>query len=395
MKTVDLSIGSLSYVVSRTVIAGEWIAPDRTVHHFEVGASASLVPRIDLLREELRDPMKVSSGRTPRLRSFMDDWGRAFIPEFVHTDPPDVLLIVPHAALHDLPLHLVRNESGEMIGAEIGIAYASSRTLFTHCARRNRARFQDDGHARPTDDAARRSRPATIRAGGTDVLGGQSERFRATCRRLREFVLSSEEAEDRFSQFPYSRVAVKQTLRVDPQPEILCVMAHGYVDPDDHRMSGLMLERDLGVVIRNIPLHGGRYFDFRDLPLRRFPADVHATLPAEVLTAAEMEIDTTANVQLVALIGCSAGWGRVLHGDEPASLAETFLHIGAPSVIAPLWDSDIGAAEDWVRLFFAGWLDSGLPKAIAARNALRSLASTTFTNRPERFGVMTLRGDWL
>mgnify|MGYP006306330013 CR=1 FL=1 len=117
--------------------------------------------------------------------------------------------------------------------------------------------------------------------------------------------------------------------------------------------------------------------------------------PAEVLTAAELEIDASLRTHLAVLLGCSAGWARVLQGDEPASLAETFLHIGAPSVVAPLWDSDVEAAREWMDHFCTAWMENGLPKALAAREAVRRMLDGQFAESPERMGVMALRGDWL
>ena len=56
-----------------------------------------MLSKIDALREELRDARLVANGLVPRLRSFMDDRGRRLLPEGLLTEPPDVLVIVPHA----------------------------------------------------------------------------------------------------------------------------------------------------------------------------------------------------------------------------------------------------------------------------------------------------------
>lgn len=116
---------------------------------------------------------------------------------------------------------------------------------------------------------------------------------------------------------------------------------------------------------------------------------------AEILTSAELEVDGRIDAQLVVLLACSTGWGRVLDGDEPASLAESFLHIGAPSVIAPMWDSDYGPTREWAQRFFEAWAGQGYPKALAARHATRELRDGSYADRPERLGALTLRGDWL
>jgi CHAT domain-containing protein len=151
----------------------------------------------------------------------------------------------------------------------------------------------------------------------------------------------------------------------------------------------------MGTSRRSIPLHGGRYFDFGDQPLRRFPSDVRVACRSEVLTLAELEVDGHVDTRLVALLACSTGRGRVLQGDEPASLAESFLHIGAPSVLAPMWDSAYDATRAWAEHFFDAWVKRGRPKALAARDATKAMADGPYANQPERLGALALRGDWL
>jgi CHAT domain-containing protein len=144
--------------------------------------------------------------------------------------------------------------------------------------------------------------------------------------------------------------------------------------------------------MRPIPLYG-EPISFRDLPLRLVPPTVATASPTEVLTAAELEIDAAVAARLILLLGCSAGSGRVLQADEPASLAETFLHIGAVSVIAPAWASDVEATTRWVDAFADAWIGTDAPTAIAVRQATRQLINDGYGL--ERAGALTLRGDWL
>jgi CHAT domain-containing protein len=111
-----------------------------------------------------------------------------------------------------------------------------------------------------------------------------------------------------------------------------------------------------------------------------------------VLTAAELETFGYSGTDLVCLLGCSAGSGRVLQADEPASLAETFLKLGSATVIAPMWDAHIEPSGAWITRFFEAWLREGKPKAFAARDAT---AEALRSYGPQLAGVLTLRGDWL
>ena len=327
--------------------------------------------------------MAVARGRVPRLREFSEGWGRELLPGAAVES--DVVVVVPHAFLHDVPLHLVRvGPAGEWFGALVGVSYSSSRSLFVRCAKRNSARRQG-AHVN------------SFTGGGTDVLSGNNEPFRELVRS----VAGSFDADDVLlhgENWPhiYTRSALKAAFRAEEPFDVVCVAAHGYTDPINHRMSGLMVEHDThGLGSRKIPLHGGRYFDFRDLPLRRVPGTIRPATRTDVLTAAELEVDGHIDTQLVVLLACSTGWGRVLEGDEPASLAESFLHIGAPSVVAPMWDSDYDASRAWVQGFFDAWVDQGHPKALATRDVMQQMQEGPHADRPERIGALALRGDWL
>jgi hypothetical protein len=398
----DLRVGALELVVVASDVAGVYTTANGGRERFRVGSTAEIVQRIDALRAELRDPMCISTGRTPRLREFCASWGRRFLPATLTSDAPDVLVVVPHGPTHDLPVHLVEVDAGEgephrPLGAVVGLSYASSRSLFIRCVSRNAARrralsqWRCDGQPRAPAAAWVRS----VMSGGADVLGDLGDAFRSTCARVAEH-FDGERTVFSSGSFPYTRSAIKAATRRAPHPSALCVMAHGFIDEANHRMSGLLVERDtMGVAARAIPLHDGRYFDFRDLPLRRVPRWTGAGGDAEVFTAAELEIDGEISSELVMLLGCSAGWGRVMQGDEPASLAETWLKIGAASAVAPMWDAPIAAVQSWTDEFIDGWTRLDLPKALAVRRAMQRMRDGPFRDAPERLGVMTLRGDWL
>jgi hypothetical protein len=333
--------------------------------------------------------MALSRGKVPQLREFIGRWGRALLPpEFAATNI-DVVVVIPHSILHDLPIHMVEDIASQgPVGARIGFTYSSSRSLFVRCASRNPARRVG-------------ASPRTIDAGGVDVLTDHADDFRKICHELCEFF---PENGRKMHDGPYTRMTLKQiiaslfrTLLYDDKPaaDVLCVLAHGYIDPANHRMSGLLLGRVDRVLIRPIPIYGERALILRDLALRRSPEGPSTICRAEVFTAAELEIDTLINAHLVGLLACSAGWGRVLQGDEPASLGETFLQMGASSVIAPMWDCDIRAVREWASHFFTAWVQLQMPKALAFRHAIQLMSSGPFADNPERRGVMALRGDWL
>jgi hypothetical protein len=344
--------------------------------------SLTAVSEVDELRAELARPAALASGNLLRLARFMQGWGRRLIPSDLLASPPEVLVLVPHAIVHDLPLHLVLDDAGHPLGTVTGCCYASSLALFDACVRRNPARGAGAA-GRPGTGAVARMEVVVA-----DVLAESDEQFRRLADQLRQDF----RGEVRVGT-DGTRLSAKARFFGNEEPtNVVCVIAHGYVDLQDHKLSGLLLAADQGM--SRFPVRvGGRSLHLTDLPLREPPLVPAPVRPAHTLTAADLEMRGISATDLVALLGCSAGLGRTLVGDEPASVAESFLHIGTASVIAPLWDTDVHATGDWMGRFFGGWRGEGLSKAVAARDATRAMHADGW--RPEHYGALTLRGDWV
>jgi CHAT domain len=329
------------------------------------------------LRDELADIGAVSVRRLPRLTRFAQGWGRLLIPAAVLAKPPDVLLIVPHALLHGVPLHLVQADNGRALACNSGISYASSPTFLLRMAVRNPVR-----HGTRPD---RRS----ASGGGTDVLSTGEDMLRS----LAMEVLGEFGAQlDPFDLSFFSRIEVRGSLR-NPAHQVACVISHGYIDPNEHNRSGLLIGMEPGAtgISERHQLIDGMDFATLDGP-RADPVGVGLTRPADLLTVGEMERDEPAQAELAVLLACSAGASEITGGDEPASMAEAMLRLGCASVIAPMWDCDYALARAWIRPFISAWNQRGMPKALAAREAFQSLGNGTDVTA---LGPIHLRGDWL
>jgi hypothetical protein len=393
--TRSLRVGTLLYAVTVDEMGVLYAEGDK--RHSHSIETMDVLGRLNGLREELGDPMRIATGRVPRLAAFSADWGRGLMPDVLLDDPPDVLVVVPHGPLHDLPLHLVETQDGSLLGARCGVSYSSSRTMFLRCAERNRARGAEAPPApwvheesAETEAEEKRMRDTTFvfEGGGTDVVRGD-ERFSAIAARLGSFFTG----QVRVDGPPLPRWVAKPVTAHHRKPAAICLVAHGFIDDSNHKLSGLLLDRETGMVAsRPIEIHGYTV-GFMDRALREPPLFISTESPCEVLAAAELEIDASVTAPLVLLLGCSAGGGRVLQADEPASLAETFLHIGASTVIAPIWDSDVQAMLEWAEVFGQAWVTEGQPTALAAREAFRALQANGYGL--ERTGTLTVRGDWL
>ena len=180
--------------------------------------------------------------------------------------PPDVLVIVPHGFLHDIPLHLVaRNDDAEPLGCASGVTYVSSQSLFARCVARNQARCRQFGEWLLPEQASLLNSSNVrlgrrLAGGGVDILGGQHDKFGKIPELVAELMRKPSDLVDYWG---LTRTAVKSLLR--QRPDILFLVAHGYV-----KLSGLMLpEPNIAgfteVQKRVILKRGELAFAFRDL----------------------------------------------------------------------------------------------------------------------------------
>ncbi len=366
----DLSIAGLVYLVTGREIqvavvgrhSSQWIG---------LGDVSQVLGPIARLRDELARDTEVAVRRLPELARFATGWGRSLIPPAVLANPPDVLLIVPHALLHGLPLHLVQAANGRALACCSGISYASSPTLLLRGAARNPAR------------QAERPERRVATGGGTDVLSRTDDKFRIIATDvLGEFGAAAADS--------FFRIEVRWAFR-NPANRVACIISHGFVDPSVHGDSGILIDPPTAVATFH-QLVEGETFTRADLPVRDMPAGLATARPAEVLTLGEIEMDDPTQVELTILLACSAGASDVLQGDEPASLAEALLRLGSVSVVAPMWACDHLLARAWIRAFLAAWNQRGMPKAMAAREAFLALGDGTDV---AELGPIHLRGDWL
>jgi CHAT domain-containing protein len=369
----DLSIAGLVYLVTGREIQVAVVGRDGS-QWIGLGDVSQVLGPIARLRDELARDTEVAVRRLPELTLFAAGWGRSLVPPAILADPPDVLVIVPHALLHGLPLHLVQAADGRALACCSGISYASSPTLLLRAAARKPARRADRAEWAEHRVAA---------GGGTDVLSHGDDQFRSIAADvLGEFGAAMSDS--------FFRADVRSALR-NPGNRVACIISHGFVDPNAHADSGILIDPPMGVLTRHQRI-GDETFTRTDLPMRDLPAGLAMARPAEVLTLGEIEMDDPTSVELTILLACSAGASDVLQGDEPASLAEALLRLGSVSVIAPMWACDHLLARAWIRHFLAAWQSRGMPKAMAAREAFLALGDGTDVTE---LGPIHLRGDWL
>jgi CHAT domain-containing protein len=380
-----LRVGAVSYLIDRNGVHA-LVSMDSADHWTHLGTQGDEPTRVDNLRRELRDVRAVAGGRTPQLTEFAESWGKTLLPREVLEHPPDVLVVVPHGWLHDLPLHLVSSDDGRPLGTRSGITYASSHTLFTRCTERNqRRKASDAAEFDATPPWTGPARECKVRIAVADVRHDDDRLFEVVAE-----AVAGAFARDSVATGPASLHTLREATA--QEADVLCLIAHGWINPGDHLTSGLLVLEALGTTEFPVIAHETT-FRLRDLPFGQPPAGLDLARPTVLLTTAQLEIFFESKQELILLLGCSAGSGRLMRADQPTSLAERFLQCGAASVVAPLWDIDISSTAAWAEAFLQAWHRGMMPKALAARYALSKLHDDGVGL--ERAGALTLRGDWL
>jgi tetratricopeptide (TPR) repeat protein len=100
------------------------------------------------------------------------------------------------------------------------------------------------------------------------------------------------------------------------------------------------------------------------------------------------------NAELVALPACHSAQGELLPGEGLLSLTRAFLHAGARTVLASLWDLDDRSAADFIEQFY-GHLRDGRSAADALRRTQRAFIGSdrAAQRHPYRWAPFVLIGD--
>lgn len=388
----DLDVRAVVYHVSDTNVSALVVGPDGTSESAVLASLDEVLPMIDAVADGLQRTTDVARGKVRALREFA---GSALLPRSIAAQPPDVVVIVPHSLLHGVPLHLIHTDTGEPLCTVSGVTYASSLSQFMECADRNPNRRANSSLLSADSVPSQKS----VAGYSADVLDWQEDRFTP----VMDGIAS---ALGHYLIGEGSRGSIKGHLdpwnEHAPHIDALVITAHGYIDPDEHQLSGMLLSASdqimsgmrAGATLRPVILAEEHPTLMQvNSPMTLPPPELGVTRYSEVLSIAEMRMDTLCRIPLIALLGCSAGWSRILKGDVPSSFGEVFLTLGAATVIAPGWDAEVAATARWAELFFEAWARFEWPAALAGAYATRTLYEESFP--VERYGAITLRGDWL
>ncbi|MCK9893603.1 CHAT domain-containing protein [Frankia sp. AgB32] len=231
--------------------------------------------------------------------------------------PEDVVYLVPHQAMHRLPLQAVQVEGTALIERN-PVMTVPSASVLRYCRAKRKARRES-----------------------VMVVTGPAENRPLALGQMQSLLVADV---FRSSQVVSGRGASRAYLmdvlsEPDGGVDVLHFTAHGVFDPDDPMRSGLELV-------------DGR------------------------LTAADV-LSLSLDVDLVTLGACDSGIGADLPGDNMLGLTWALLYAGAPSALVSLWQVDELASSLLLTRFYTE-LRSGVSKAQALRAAQLWLRTQTF-----------------
>jgi CHAT domain-containing protein len=289
------------------------------------------------------------------LAFFQELGNRLLGPVIEYLGDCDVLYLIPHKALHHLPLHAV-NIGGKLLAEYAAIIYLPSASLLRFCQMNNLMRRQKEY-----------SYEKAL------VMGVGTKEDKAVYRK--QF---SEEAHEVSSLFPetynqcFTGLRATKQVFLDRAPDagLIHIASHGFFNEKEPLGSGLLLA------------HG------RTLPSLRDPNEDRHILKAKAF----YHLRLTAN--LVVLNGCLTGMSEVRAGDELFGLARGLFAAGVPTVVLCLWQAHHGAARYFMKSFYHALL-SGSPKALAFQEAQRRLRADSEFEQVRYWAPFVLLGDWL
>lgn len=249
-----------------------------------------------------------------KIRSLdLDEWQAQF-GEFIEpikewAEPGDYLYLVPHDALHYLPLHTLQLE-GQYLIERHPVLYTPSASVLKYCQAKRKGR---------------RDRALVLGDSNGDLVHARAEAIAVA---------------DAFgTQAHLGQVARKSVVRtkLEQEKEVIDVLhfaCHGRFHHTQPLKSGILMapEENGGEPSEYEPTLG-------DLPVSRY-------LTAEEFFGMEMQAD------LVTLSACESGVSDIRPGDELFGLMRALIYAGTPSVVMSLWSVDQISSGIFMQKFY-------------------------------------------
>jgi len=149
------------------------------------------------------------------------------------------------------------------------------------------------------------------------------------------------------------------------QYAILHLVTHGYFNPKHPQNSGFVLSD-----IDRDQKHLQGFIGLREIYELRAP------------------------VMLVVLSACQTALGENVRGEGLMGMTRGFMHAGASSVVASLWEVDDRATAELMKLFYSNMLQRGMKTGEALRAAQNSIRQRPEWRSPHYWAAFTLQGEY-
>ena len=257
------------------------------------------------------------------------------VEDGIHTDR---LIIVPHGALHKVPFAALNDGKQFMVDRYAISVVPSSSVIEYVVKKRNKDQGRFLAFANPETDY--------VPLGFAEIEVENIKRF-----------------------FPknevYSRTKATEAKAKgrSASPDIIHFACHGEFNDRQPMQSGLLLSKD---------------------------KDNDGYLQVHEIFGLDLK-----NANLVTLSACDTALSRIYGGDDLVGLSRGFIYAGTPSILATLWKVDDRSTSILMEAFYDNWLNKGMNKPEALRQAQITLKSIPGYKQPYYWAPFVMIGDWI
>lgn len=248
----------------------------------------------------------------------------------------DRLIIVPHGALHKVPFAALNDGKQFMVDRYAISVVPSSSVIEYVVKKRNKDQGRFLAFANPETDY--------VPLGFAEIEVENIKRF-----------------------FPKNEVYSKTKATEakakgrSASPDIIHFACHGEFNDRQPMQSGLLLSKD---------------------------KDNDGCLQVHEIFGLDLK-----NANLVTLSACNTALSKIYGGDDLVGLSRGFIYAGTPSILATLWKVDDRSTSILMEAFYDNWLNKGMNKPEALRQAQITLKSLPAYKQPNYWAPFVMIGD--
>ncbi|MFD5469540.1 CHAT domain-containing protein [Streptomyces sp. NPDC127105] len=283
------------------VLLVEYLVMDEEILVFflRAGDTAPQMDRIDMQEPELLElveqllPPRTGGTSRPLSSSVLEHLAPLVEPVVRHSRPGDLLWVVPHRVLHQVPLHAVPVDGVPLLRTR-SFCYTPSAAVLSRCQKARDTRGTGQGAA------GRWTTALVLGDSGADLPHSRFEAAEVAALFGTRALVGSEAK---------ASTLLDRVARTGC-PDVLHLACHGRFGEERSLDSGVVLAPDAGA------------------------------LGKETVLTAEAVMRLSLNIDLVVLSACDSGRSEERAGDELIGLPRALLQAGTPSVLVSLWPVD-------------------------------------------------------